>query len=410
MKALNDIVFSQVKFTKAYLILTFIFVTIVSEVKIIPSIFSKVMLLWGVFISVYTIYNTYKNSRRNLILYLVLLLFVVQGISIVFTHIGSAEIISLIINFFFIFVMGFSFIKDEDKYLKEFRGLLKLFVYTSFVMSVFGFYFLVTKTKMVVNGDVYGYVNVMRFTGLYTNENAQGIVSFISIALSLALIFSKKNISEISLALLNILLQFVILANSKANSAMLAVIVFVAIFIFVYFTNRIFRAIYGIILIAAPLYILRRIVLSGKLVTYLNGRYDLWVTGLKVIKDNVVFGVGNTNLVSSMQKATSVQLEGIEGGGLHNVFLQILATNGIVMFLVFVSILSILYYLGIKATKNIDGSANRVFSCIILCTSISILFINMFEANIIYMVSCISIVFWSLIGFTYRQVSNKGGV
>lgn len=410
MKALNNIIFNQVKFSKAYLVLTFIFVTIIAEVKVIPSIFSKLMLLWGMVISAGTVYNTYKKSKGDRVLYLVLALFLIQLISILFTKIGSNELIALIINFFFIFVIGFSTLNDYSAYQKDFLRLLKLFVYISFVLSIFALYFLVTKTKLNINGNLYGYVNSMMFTGVYINENTQGIISFISIALSLALIFSKRGTVELCLYGINIVLQFKILINSKANSAALALAVFVAIIIFIYFNNKIFRVAYGVLLMVVPLYVLRKIVVTNKLEALLNGRYELWTTAIKVIKNNLFFGVGNSNLVSSMQKATNQALEGIEGGGLHNIFLQVMAINGVFMLLLFIAILFIVYFWGIKQIDKVNSTSNKIFDTIIIATSISILFINMFEANIVYMVSCISIIFWSLVGYIYRSFSVNGGI
>ena len=136
-----------------------------------------------------------------------------------------------------------------------------------------------------------------------------------------------------------------------------------------------------------------------RLYNFLSSRNELWYSAWLLIKQNPLFGVGNSDLVEKVYSMRpGVILPGIEAGGLHNIFLQILTANGFITLILF---LYILYFALKFLIKKIDFSfaRQRKINLILLSLLAGIIFVNIFESNLIYIVSFIPIIFWTYLGY-----------
>ena len=136
-----------------------------------------------------------------------------------------------------------------------------------------------------------------------------------------------------------------------------------------------------------------------KLYNFLSARNELWYSAWLLIKQNSLVGVGNSSLVEKVYSMRpGVILPGIEAGGLHNILLQITTANGFIALILF---LIIIYNAFIFIIKKVDLSfgKDRKLDLILLSLVTGILFVNLFESNLIYIVSFIPIIFWTYLGY-----------
>ena len=101
-----------------------------------------------------------------------------------------------------------------------------------------------------------------------------------------------------------------------------------------------------------------------------------------------------------------VVLPGIEAGGLHNIYLQIITANGLISFIIFISLIIMTIC---TLTKKIDSmnKKDKLINGILLTLIFGILFVNLFESNLVYIASFISIIFWSYLSYFYSITTNN---
>ena len=136
-----------------------------------------------------------------------------------------------------------------------------------------------------------------------------------------------------------------------------------------------------------------------------SGRMNLWISAFDVIKNNILFGVGNSNLIPSVTAVRETELLGIEAGGLHNMFLQLITVNGVIAFIIFVLFIIASY---ITIVKCYDNNKSNFYKNYFIITSLvtGILLINLFESNILYIISFISILFWTYLGYLISLIKK----
>ncbi|WP_322379201.1 O-antigen ligase family protein, partial [Clostridium perfringens] len=121
---------------------------------------------------------------------------------------------------------------------------------------------------------------------------------------------------------------------------------------------------------------------------FLTGRDILWSTCFDVIKNNPIFGIGFTNLTNVLSEEKVLTL-----GRVHNIYIELAATNGLIALIVFIVILALIILFIFKKFDLFHYkqllSYNVLFALII-----SIMSINLVESSLVYIVSFISIIFW----------------
>lgn len=86
-----------------------------------------------------------------------------------------------------------------------------------------------------------------------------------------------------------------------------------------------------------------------------KSRIIMWETGLKIIKDYPVLGIGDTDIIKVYTHYKKIEFHG-EGSHLHNNFLQVMATIGIPGFVVWLALMIYLFIKQIKIYFKTKGS------------------------------------------------------
>ncbi|SFU65316.1 O-antigen ligase [Clostridium sp. DSM 8431] len=390
---LNKTIGNNIYFALFYLFISLCFTSILKEIPFI-NLLSKLALVWGVLLAFYNIIKIIKR-KPNLI---ELSIFIFLGYTLLanlLIYRSSGNLKVWIVNL--ILFMGLFFI-DNDKDKKELIKDIGIFSYS---ISIFTFIFSLAanityfgKISFTLKDTVYGLNQ-----GLYIYKNALAIASGIGIIVTLYLIMKKQNLSIKAKLFfrINILLQVLSLIFSKGRSGYFLIIAVPFVLIFMKYKNKIFRR--CMIIIPAILCIGGFAAFHEKLYTFLSARNELWYSAWLLIKKHPVLGVGNSDLVEKVYSMRpGVILPGIEAGGLHNIFLQITTANGFIGLVLFLFVLSTsLTFL----VKKIDFSfaKQRKINLVGLSLIVGIIFVNLFEADLIYIVSFIPIIFWTYLGY-----------
>lgn len=243
------------------------------------------------------------------------------------------------------------------------------------------------------------------YTGLFKNENSFGIAAGLSFMITLYLIFDSNKFSLKSLLSINLFVQFISIFISNGRSAIFPILTLILIFLFYKFKNIYIRvSIIGIPALASivafftlPTDILHKI---------LTGREFLWQSAFKLFEKYPLTGVGNVNKVGRLQDVRVTYLQGLESGGLHNIFFEILTVNGLIAVILFILFLVFLFIFLFKKVSKISNH-NKVTYIILISLLLSIVFINFLESSLVYIISFISIIFWVYAGYLVAILDKR---
>ena len=390
---LNKTIGNNFYFALFYLLISLCFTTILNGIPFI-NLLSKAAIVWGVFLSALNFYKIVKR-KPNLIEIFVFLFLGFTLLINLFVYRDLSNLKVWIVNL--ILLLGIFYI-DNDKSSKDLTKQLLIFSYfisiLTFVFSLAANILFFSKITFTINDVIYG-----ANQGLYIYKNALAIASGIGILVTYYLLIKNKDASiKIKIFyVVNIIVQAVSLIFSKGRSGYFLIIAIPFVLIYMKYKNKIIRN--CMIIIPAVFCIGGFAIFHDKLYNFLSSRNELWYSAWMLIKQNLLFGVGNNDLVEKVYSMRpGVVLPGIEAGGLHNIFLQILTANGFITLILFLLILySTLNFL----VKKIDYSfgKQRKINLILLSLIVGIIFVNLFESNLIYIVSFISIIFWTYLGY-----------
>jgi hypothetical protein len=392
-----NIIRNKLYFKIAYLILAIIFVSIIGEITIIPKIYSRIMLVWGTVLILLDIIE--KRILNNIVYKIPLLIFlIIEFVSMIYNK-AFGDIKYILVNFILFFVI----FDLDDKSIERIKGeMLKIsmtFIIITMALTAGELVMMFTKTIITIGENVYGYIDQTN-RGLFQNENGMGIISALSILITILLFNLTKNNKKImALGVINILMQVYIVFISKATSGQLSLFVFLGIFIFFMVKNKYFKIIYSIIGIGGIVFFLNKIIESKRYITMLNGRYDLWVNAIDVSKRNLILGVSSSKFVEVMKANSKVDLWGIETGGIHNIFIQVLTVNGMISLIILIVFILLCFYVSVNYLKNREINKDTILNTSIFSFVAAIIFINCFESNLIYIVSFISLLSWIFLAY-----------
>ena len=92
----------------------------------------------------------------------------------------------------------------------------------------------------------------------------------------------------------------------------------------------------------------------------------------------------------------------------HNIYLDVLCSNGILGFLAF---MTFIFYEGIKlymgSFSNRGNKENRIYIKCITAFLVSILVINIVESIMVYVLSIAATMFWIYMGYGIELISNN---
>lgn len=396
---LNKTLFNNFYFIIFYLIINLCFVTILKEVPFL-NLISKIALLWGIVLSIYHFYKIVlrKPNKIEILIYIFLSFTLILNL-IFYRSIDNLKI--WIVNL--IILTGVFFIeKDKSKELlnNELNIISNLFIGFTFVFSTASTIMYIFKISFVLFDTTYGLNQ-----GLYVYKNTLAISAAISFVLSFYCYLKSCNKLFKCFYIINAVIQIFNVIYSGGRSAILLLLAIPFVFIFLYIKNNIFRL--AIIIVPTITCIGLFAKFHERLYDFLSSRNELWYSAYLLFKNNLLTGVGNSNLVEKVYSMRpGVVLPGIEAGGLHNIYLQIITANGLISFIIFISLIIMTIC---TLTKKIDSmnKKDKLINGILLTLIFGILFVNLFESNLVYIASFISIIFWSYLSYFYSITTNN---
>ena len=398
IKKLTDFFTNNFYFSFFYLFSTLLLITIFNDLLFV-NILLKISLAWGICLSLFHIYKILKRRPNKI----EISIFIFLLLSLLLTIIFYRSITNLkvwVINL--VLMTGVFYIDDKkskeelNKELYIISAFFSIFMFITFLISVVIYS---QKTGITQEEILYG-----EKWGLFIYKNSLAISAGVASLLSaFCYLRSEKKYTKIFF-LLNTIIQIIAVFVSKGRSALLLLLAIPFIFIFTKFKNKIFRA--CLVIIPSITCITGFALFHEKLFNFLSGRNELWYSACLLIKNNLFTGVGNEMLVEDVYSMRpDVILPGIEFGRLHNIFLQIVSENGIVLLIVF---LSILYFAFSSLIRNVDNLKGHSYfiNTTLLSLIVGLVFVNLFESNLIYVTSFIAIVFWIYLSYTL-SINNK---
>lgn len=85
-------------------------------------------------------------------------------------------------------------------------------------------------------------------------------------------------------------------------------------------------------------------------------------------------------------------------GRLHNILLQLITENGVFSLIIFLIILYLSFSKLVSKVHTLSGK-NALVQKVLLSLVVGLVFVNLFESNLIYLVSFIAITFWTYLGY-----------
>lgn len=383
-----------------YLFVSLTFVTILIDVPGI-KILSKIAQLWSLLLILLMVVEDRK--RRKLYKFDIPLIAFI-GLTLaynLFLYKNITDFTEWIVNLIlFTAIFTIDVFRNRKEIIKEMNIITYFYCIFMFIASIISL-ILRLSGKLVQIGDIpFG-----GSRGIFVNENALSIACAIAIVMCIYMNIIAKNHRMKIFWLANIVLQAITMIGSNGRSAILVVIAVVYTYIFIYYRNKYAR----VALLILP------IIVCGAIFTleentirdYTSGRSSLWTSASIVIKDNPLTGVGKNDFVDAVRGARDTDdLPGLEAGGIHNIYIQIATINGIIALLL---IVIFLYIILLFIVQKLDKLKRKEKMQMTTLTSmlLGILAVNLFESNLIYIISFISMIFWIYLGYLISILDNK---
>lgn len=405
-------IFDYIEKSRFYFKLFYLFVslTFVTALVTIPRIhvLSKIALFWGIIIILYMVFDGYKKRKLywfDIALQIFLIFTLI--LTLIFYRTKENLVIWLVNSILFISIYTIDIFRNKKDLIREMKIIT--YFYTIFMalasaISLFMRFF----NQTIQVGE---YLFAGSKGGLFENKNAISIAAAITIALCLYLNYSIK-INKIKLYCLgNILLQLITMMVFRGRSAILIVIAMFYTAAFIYIKNKYIRitmiSLSIIFIIASTTIIIGTDWNYTSIRLYTSGRSNLWRTAWEVIKWYPLIGVGKTALFDSMMEArVTWDLPGLQYGGLHNIYFQIITVNGLISLILFILFLCGILIFLLKHIDNLKRK-ERLRMSILVSMLVGILAVNAFESTLIYFVSFISMIFWIYLGYIISILDNR---
>lgn len=396
---LYNLLINKIYFRIAYLLINLITITML---RFIPGIHlvNKIIILWGLALVGINIIE--KISKKQFPSKIDILIYTFLSIISIFTLIKYPTINNikiLIVNFI---ILTIFFDIDTNKSINKLKQELNLFsliyFFSTFLLSLISLFIILSKKTIWISETLNKEYISYGLTSLFLNENSLGISAVLSLMISIYLlsIFKQKFLYKLLLST-NIILQFVTLILSNSRSVYLGLLAFIFIFICFYLKNTLLRICFFLTsIISATMIIITK---KDSLSSILTGRDILWDLSSQAIKSNFLFGVGSDNLSNILSEKNVLTL-----GRVHNIYIELWATNGTLALILFILILLFIYIFLFK--KIINLKSNKFTYTTLLALTVSILFINMVESSLIYIISFISIIFWTILSYMISILSK----
>lgn len=452
MTSIGNYVFNRGLYREIFVGITILFA--ISFFTPFSTILNLFLLSWGgilILKDLFTERIIFKSKRFIPLIIFMFFYFITVVINRNLNLFENVKIFALTALQFFV-IFTFDVHDNYDNIKNEMKKFNRIIINMTFVATCISLLVYLFGIGFTINGHVVGLENGM-LNGIYTGANTAGPLSSISIILTIINYqFSKrKKLSKFEYA--NIIVQLIFIYTTNSRASLYSMIVFGIIFALFYFEGAKKKTISVVGVVAvyylskivneAVYWLYRGINFIEKVVVYgfriaksyitkdgitpsiddsiisnispgvsgavekeinrgfLNGRAQLWECGVKMIKENPWFGVGSRNVYHVALKYGDMNsLPGIEGGGMHNIIMQVLVSNGILGFLALLVFIVPIIFVYLKYL--IDSKLKSHSSKTVLLVSALLLMLlvhNMVEASILYSASYMATVFWTYLGY-----------
>lgn len=389
-----------------FLIYTIFLATDFSKIKSFNSI-KIIIMIWGIMLLIFDIYESRERILRKDIL---LILFSISSV-ISTIHTGDFSDIKLyIITLIQIFILA-NYNKKFKKIEIEIINFLLVILTCILSMSAV----LIQKMNIDLGGiylvDLFG--NSL-FKGFYIISTTAGMISYLSISISIIVLSTMRKNNKfkhmvIMLCVINIILQAYVLFKSGARGSLIGALSFCMISFYMFLKSKKLRKIILCIAVVCIIFLssYKPIIENNDFLnknpgtSFFSGRLIIWEEGYEhIFKKNILFGDSPNNMISNLKGMSSEDLIGIDGGRIHNIYLDVLYSNGIIgactLFMFIIINLNNLYKqaFNYKLEKN-----NLVYMKLIFSFICSMLILNIVESLLIYTINLLGILFWIYIGY-----------
>jgi Lipid A core - O-antigen ligase and related enzymes len=400
IKNIYEFVDDKFYFKLFYLFVSFTFVTILKDVPGI-GILAKIAQLWAVILILFMIIENYKKRKIYKFDIPLGIFMILTLIFNVVVYRNSENIKIWLVNLIlFLIMFSVDVFRDKKTLIKELNIITYFYVIIMFFASTASVIMRFTGMTITLKEVVFGYTR-----GVFENENALGIAAAIAIVMCIYLNYLEKNHKLKIFWIGNIILQAITMIGSDGRSAYLIIIAVIYTFIFIWNKNKYVRA--GLILI--PTLVCAGLWKFGNfnLERFTTERNNIWDSAIVVIKNNLMTGVGNSALVDSVKNARiGWYVPGIQFGGMHNIYVQIGAVNGIIALFLFLIFLAMILVFIIQRLDKLVRK-ERIQTIILTSIILGLLAVNLFESTLVYMISFMSLIFWIYLGYLISILDNK---
>jgi O-antigen ligase len=319
--------------------------------------------------------------------------------------------------FFLISYFLYAFLEEKENRSNYYYLILGLFL-ASLILSITVYYELFTTglTVFLVEGFF------ARFAGAYGNYNTLAFIMSVNIVISVIALYSPK----ISLRIKRYLIPLYILNNASvifltnSRASILALIV-AMLFLFYFLNKKVIIVFSGIGLILFVLYLLepftQSLVDAYIRIETVSQREYLWASGIEIMKDYPVFGVGTEMFPYKFY--TYVPTSGsymfdlfriLQKPHPHNYSLWLITENGILGWICALSLFGVYLFMGFKLISNLSVNKEEAYYFAIGLTAIGIMVFvrSFFEVEGIFSYGYISrdLPFWIsyiLLAYFYKS-------
>lgn len=288
--------------------------------------------------------------------------------------------------------------KSKDKLLKELDIISYFYTFITSIISLISIIMIFTNKVITMDLATNNNTHIFEtYKGLFKNENSFGIAAVISLMISLYLIYKAKNKYLKYFLGFNLIIQLISVFISGARSAYFPFLALIFIFLVYKFKNIYFRL--SLIIIPSIVSIIGFFTLPANILhKILTSREYLWMSAIKMLKVYPLVGVGNVNKFGRLNDYRVAYLQGLEAGGLHNIFFEVACVNGIPAMILFSLFIIFMIVFLIKKLDSFSYEDKVKFS-FMFALILGIILINLLESSLLYIISFISIIFWVYSGY-----------
>ncbi len=332
--------------------------------------------------------------------------------------------------------------EDKDYSIKRLKICAVYYMIVAAVLSLASFVTMFAGISKVYlpdstdSGPVYfiGF-HIGRLFGLYWDPNIASVIAVVSILISVYFIIATKKVLFKILLSLNIALQFLYIVFSGSRTGLISIIagLFVATLLYAmshkFSLNKLRQALAVICAAAcvmAAIVVLPTAIKSGYNAIFnsfdssdsdsedseedifdrgydmsgdvSNRRFDIWMSAVEIAKTSPFFGVSRANITAyakdKLPDTYIVNNDYMDFESMHNLYFEILASQGVVGLLLFIAFAILSIVLAIKNAKAIWHGEHRLIFIMLLSVIAAVCTCTLVIAEIIYVISPISTMFW----------------